>query len=115
MEFTKEQKLYQQIVQKAWEDSVFKEKLVANPAAAIEELTGERLVIPEGKTLVGRDQTTENTVYLNIPTTPEVDVELNEEELESVAGGCQHGPHSGMPTIIRLPEFPDLLFKDIID
>ncbi|MBL4605173.1 MAG: hypothetical protein JKY02_05810, partial [Flavobacteriaceae bacterium] len=105
MEFTKEQKLYQQVVQKAWEDTVFKDELIANPVSAIEKLIGEKLNISEGKTLVVRDQTNEGTVYINIPAMPEVDVELNEEELEKVAGGCQHGD-SGTFTVITFPQFP---------
>jgi len=35
-----------------------------------------------------RDQTDESTVYINIPTKPNTeDVELNEDQLEAVAGG----------------------------
>lgn len=67
MEFTQEQKVYGEIVQKAWEDPQFKSELVANPIAAIEKLTGQTLDIPQGKTLVVRDQTDESTVYINIP------------------------------------------------
>ena len=44
--------------------------------------------MPEGKTLVVRDQTSEETVYINIPAENAMeDVELNEEQLEAVAGG----------------------------
>jgi hypothetical protein len=95
MEFTAEQKLYADIVQKAWEDANFKKALVENPVATIESFTGQKLNLPAGKTLVVRDQTDEQTVYINIPATPEVNVELNEEQLEAVAGGCQWGKHSG--------------------
>jgi hypothetical protein len=45
MEFSQEQKLYGEIVQKAWEDADFKNELVANPVAAIEKLTGEKKLI----------------------------------------------------------------------
>ena len=89
MEITKEQKLYQEVVQKAWEDAEFKKELTANPLDAIEKLTGVRLNLPEGKTIVVRDQTDESTVYINIPAKQEIDdVELNEEQLEAVAGGA---------------------------
>lgn len=87
MEFTQEQKLYAEIVQKAWEDAEFKKELVANPVETIENLTGGKINLPEGKTLVVRDQTSENTVYINIPAKPEMDLELNENELEAVSGG----------------------------
>ena len=40
MEFTQDQKLYAEIVQKAWEDKSFKDELMTNPIAAIERLTG---------------------------------------------------------------------------
>lgn len=89
MEFTHEQKLYAEVVQKAWEDAQFRSGLTANPAAAIEELTGQKLNLPEGKTLLVRDQTDESTVYINIPAKPNTeDVELNEDQLEAVAGGA---------------------------
>ena len=92
MKLTKEQKLFQTIVQKAWEDAGFKTALVKHPLDAIEELTGKRLNIPEGKTLVVRDQTDESIVYINIPVQQSMDdVELTEEQLEIVAGGVNPG------------------------
>ncbi len=61
---------------------------MVNPAEAIEKLTGQKLNLPQGKTLVVRDQTDETTVYINIPAKPNIeDVELNEDQLEAVAGG----------------------------
>ena len=87
MEFTQEQKLYAEDVQKAWEDAEFKKELVANPVESIEKLTGHKVNLPEGKVLVVRDQTSEDTVYINIPSKPSVDAELNEEQLEMVSGG----------------------------
>jgi hypothetical protein len=88
MEFTQEQKTYAEIVQKAWESPEFKSELTANPVAAIEKLTGRKLNIPAGKTLVVRDQTDESTVYINIPAKQvSDDLELSEEQLETVAGG----------------------------
>jgi len=88
MEFTKEQKLFQQVIQEAWENETFKQELIANPVEAIEKLTGSKLSLPEGKTLVVRDQTDDSTVYINIPAEKSMDnVELNEEQLEAVSGG----------------------------
>jgi hypothetical protein len=41
-----------------------------------------------------RDQTSAETLYINIPGKADVeDVELNEEQLEAVAGGCWDGPN----------------------
>ncbi|GAA3522354.1 hypothetical protein GCM10022393_41130 [Aquimarina addita] len=96
MEFTKEQKLLQQIVQKAWEDQVFKQELIDSPVAAIEKLTGEKLNLPEGKSIMVRDQTDKAVVYINIPAEPNLDdLELNEEQLEAFAGGTFLFPWSG--------------------
>jgi hypothetical protein len=93
MELSQEQKLYAEIVQKAWEDADFKKELVANPVAAIEKLTGKKINLPAGKTLVVRDQTDESTVYINIPAQINTDdVELNETELDLAAGGGDHAP-----------------------
>lgn len=87
MELSQEQKLYAEIVQKAWEDAEFKKELISNPVAVIEALTGSKFDLPEGKTLVVKDQTDESTIYINIPAKVEVDVELSENELETVSGG----------------------------
>ena len=87
MEFTQDQKVYAEIVQKAWEDAEFKKELLANPIAAIEKFTGKKINLPEGKTLVVRDQTDDSNVYINIPAKAETDAELSEEQLEAVSGG----------------------------
>ena len=112
MEVTKEQKLFQEIVTKAWEDASFKEELIADPVAAIEKLTGEKVSLPEGKKLVVRDQTDASTIYVNIPAEKNMDdVELNEEQLEAVAGGLSFWkgyepgifPFDEEPIILRVP------------
>jgi len=106
MEFTQEQKLYGQIVQRAWEDAQFKADLVANPVAAIEKMTGQKIDLPEGKSIVVRDQTEAGTVYINLPAKPNTeDVELNEDQLETVAGGASIWPIIIFP-IPTLPTFP---------
>lgn len=88
MAITQEQELLGNVISKAWEDAQFKQELIANPVAAIEKLTGRKIEIPEGKTLVVRDQTDQSTVYINIPAKPEnSDAELTEDQLESVSGG----------------------------
>ena len=89
MELTKAQKLVHEVVQRVWEDPKFKENLLANPAEAIENLTGQALRIPEGKTLLVVDQTDPSTIYFNLPAEPVLeDLELNEEQLEAIAGGA---------------------------
>jgi hypothetical protein len=111
MEFTQEQKLYAEIVQKAWEDASFKQELIVYPVATIEKLTGKKMNLPEGKTVVVIDQTDESTVYINIPPTPKktIDAELNEEQLEAVAGGIV-GPDGCIPTFPFpwIPTLPEL-------
>ncbi|KQM19132.1 NHLP leader peptide family RiPP precursor [Chryseobacterium sp. Leaf201] len=89
MEITQDQKIYAEIVQKAWDDADFKKELMENPKAAIEKLTGKKLNLPEGKTLVVKDQTDESQVFINIPAKVNADdAELNDEQLEAVAGGA---------------------------
>ena len=88
MEITKTQEVLQKIITKAWEDEAFKKELIENPVNAIEELTGEKINLPEGKTIVVKDQTDASVVFINIPTEPSLEsMELNEEQLEAVAGG----------------------------
>ncbi|WP_299435393.1 NHLP leader peptide family RiPP precursor [uncultured Aquimarina sp.] len=89
MEQTKNQRLLQEVVVKAWEDTAFKKEFVSNPLEAVKKLTGETLELPKGKELVVIDSSDENKVYVNIPTksVPLEDVELSDEELEKVAGG----------------------------
>ncbi len=88
MEIAQGQKLYEEIVQKAWDDASFKNNLMANPAETIAKFTGNKFNVPAGQTLVVRDQTDESTIYLNIPRKVEIDeLELSDEQLEMVAGG----------------------------
>ena len=93
MELTREQKLLQTIIQKAWEDANFKEYLKRSPLEAIQTLTGEQLNLPENKTILVTDQSVQDVIYINIPAQPSMDdVELTEEQLEIVAGGGQVEP-----------------------
>lgn len=90
MELTKEQQLLQTVIGKAWEDESFKQELVDSPVDAIRKLTGVDVGInlPDGTTLVVRDQTDKSKIYLNIPRKVEFDnIELTDEQLEAVAGG----------------------------
>ncbi|UKB83914.1 NHLP leader peptide family RiPP precursor [Chryseobacterium sp. MEBOG06] len=105
MEFTQDEKIYAEIVQKVWDDAEFKKELLADPISAIEKLTGKKLNLPEGKTLVVRDQTDESTIYINIPAKVQIDAELNEEQLEAVSGGIMWPTSTGLPPWI-VPTLP---------
>jgi len=73
MNITPQQETYAQVVQKCWEDADFKQKLVSDPIGTLESFTGRSINVPEGKTLVVRDQTNESSIYINIP--PPVETE----------------------------------------
>ncbi|CAD0006899.1 MULTISPECIES: TOMM propeptide domain-containing protein [Flavobacterium] len=90
MEQKKEEEVLRLIISKAWEDINFRKSLVSDPIKAIEDLTGAKIVLPEGKTLVINDQTDKSKVYVNIPSEPSIeDIELTEDQLEIIAGGGQ--------------------------
>ena len=87
---SRKQEIIETIMSKAWEDANFRKELLIDPIKAIEKLTGVRMVLPEGKSLVVIDQTDKSKIYVNIPAEPEVEsLELTEEQLEAVAGGGQ--------------------------
>jgi len=90
MEQNKEEEVLRLVISKAWEDVNFRKSLVSDPIKAIENLTGAKIVLPEGKTLVINDQTDRSKVYVNIPSEPNIDdIELTENQLEIIAGGGQ--------------------------
>lgn len=117
MEFTDQQKLFQKIIGRAWEDESFRKELVANPVQTIETFTGINMNIPEGKKLIVRDQTDISKVYINIPQENITnDVELSEEQLEAVSGGVGYLPPLGdypLPIIDCFPPIPDGLITKI--
>jgi hypothetical protein len=87
---SRQQAIIETVVSKAWADISFRKELTVNPVEAIEKLTGVKVVLPEGKSLVVVDQTDKSKIYVNIPAEPELEkLELTEEQLEAVAGGGQ--------------------------
>ena len=75
------------IVQRSIEDDAFRQKLIEDPKAAVEQELGSRL--PEEVRVVTVEESAE-TIYLVLPSTPMAGaegVELSDQELESVAGG----------------------------
>ncbi|WNJ16384.1 NHLP leader peptide family RiPP precursor [Pontibacter sp. G13] len=80
--------LISQIIKRSWEDDSFKNALMANPEATIQETFGASLETKPGTTLKVSDQTNPDHVYLNLPPKPNYDeMELTDEQLELVAGG----------------------------
>ena len=76
----------QRIIQRSLEDDAFRQRLLENPKAAIEDELGIQL--PEGIEIRAVEETPD-TVYIALPGRP-ADVragELSDRELESVAGG----------------------------
>jgi hypothetical protein len=76
----------QRIIRRSLEDDVFRQRLLENPKAAIEEEASIQL--PEGIEIRSVEETPD-TVYIVLPGRP-ADVragELSDRELESVAGG----------------------------
>ncbi len=90
MEDKKVHELLKRIISKAWEDESFRNELVVNPIPTIENYTGAKVVLPEGKELIVLDQTDKKKVFVNIPSEPDFDnMELTENQLEIIAGGGQ--------------------------
>lgn len=81
--------LLKTLAYKAWESADFKEQLINNPVATIEQVTGKDLSFLGDKKIIVEDQTDDSVIYINIPAQPKMDeLELTEEQLELVAGGA---------------------------
>lgn len=63
--------LRNQVIQKAWEDPGFKQRLLSNPKSAIQEALG--IIIPDNVTLKAVEEGT-SEFYLVIPPSPASDV-----------------------------------------
>ena len=88
MQLSKEQEANFAIIKKCWEDETFKQKLITNPKKTIEEFGGESINLPTGVKMIVNDQTDTSFLHFNIPPMPNVeDFELNEVQLETIAGG----------------------------
>ena len=78
------------IYRKFWQDADFRIELTKDPIKALNKFTGMQAKLPEDKMVVVEDQTNPNHVYLNIPPQPNFDdIELNDDQLEMVAGGVE--------------------------
>jgi len=88
MEVKTAQQVLQLVISKAWEDLSFRKELIENPVTAIENLTGAKITLPEGKELIIADQSDNSKIFVNIPSEPDLEnMELSEGQLEAIAGG----------------------------
>jgi hypothetical protein len=88
----------QRIVQRSLEDDAFRQQLLADPRAAVEQELGAQL--PSGVRVQVVEETAD-TIYLVIPPSSEAgedEGELSDSELESVAGGWDHQLGTGYNT-----------------
>lgn len=94
MELTKDQRVLESIVKKAWQDPAFKNNLISSPLATLENFLGQPIDLPEGKNISVVDQSNPSTIFINIPADPNViveDMELSEEQLDIISGGLAEG------------------------
>jgi hypothetical protein len=83
------------LIQRSVEDDGFRQRLIEDPKAAVEQELGSRL--PEGLRVVTVEESAD-TIYLVLPGTPMAGREggeLSDQQLESVAGGWGDTAFSG--------------------
>src|SRR5215212_8892181 len=81
------QEIERRLIAKSVEDEAFRQRLIEDPKAAVEQELGMRL--PE-EVRVQAVEETADTIYLVLPATPmasDEGGELSDQQLESVAGG----------------------------
>ncbi|WP_461133301.1 TOMM propeptide domain-containing protein [Spirosoma lituiforme] len=89
MDLLTDQNFLQSLAKKVREDATFKKNLLDNPLKTIEHFAGCRIIISQGKKITIVDQTDPTTIFINLPSESDTeDVELNEEQLDIVAGGA---------------------------
>lgn len=77
----------EKIIAKAWKDPAFKKRLLSNPKAVIDEMGGD---LPDNvKVKVVEDAA--DTFTFVLPPSPTKGRELNEKDLEKVAGAGSWG------------------------
>jgi hypothetical protein len=74
------------LIEKAWKDPAFKKEVVSDPKGMFEKYLGKKLP-PELKIVVHEEDA--HTLHFSIPPAPANVGELNDDELERVAGGTE--------------------------
>jgi hypothetical protein len=86
------EQMERRLVERSLQDDAFRQRLLADPRAAVEEELGTRL--PEDVRVVAMEETAD-TAYLVVPfRSPESQEtgELSDRELEAVSGGWLESP-----------------------
>jgi Nitrile hydratase, alpha chain len=89
-EASSREEMERRLVQRSLEDDAFRQRLLADPKAAVEQELGTRL--PDDVRVVAVEETAE-TIYLVLPSSSPLGegAELSDRELEAVAGGWDAG------------------------
>lgn len=96
-------------LERACVDDQFKKQLVDAPKETLEQFIGKEIILKEGMTIRAIDQTNPKTLFLNIlPKKTLESIELNEEQLEAIAGGAPARTETKENPIIEW-------FKDLFD
>lgn len=81
------QQAWGQVVAQAWSDDAYRQRLISDPAAALE---AQGMAVPAGKQ-IRIIEDTDDTVHVVLPARP---TELSDEELDQAAGGVGPKPPS---------------------
>ena len=84
----KGKELMQTLVENAWKDADFKERLIKSPVETMDTFFGNKKDASKEVSFVVEDQTNTSLIYLNIPKKPNLEeLELTNEQLEMISGG----------------------------
>ena len=107
------QEMERRIIQRSIEDESFRQRLLEDPKAAVEQELGSRL--PEEVRVVALEESAD-TIYLVLPSTSMADGEgedLSDQVLESIAGGYDIAPggftNDGSNTCAQSPECREII------